>query len=118
VRLLRQDTNYAWEMTKEHCYQFFNECIEELGITDCKMNVAFCGGSFYSDNCLHMDEEMLRTCPWQIKETILHELAHHLTNDTRDNMHHGLRFYKNYVELLSRFMAGNNANQEMYPLHR
>ena len=48
-----------------------------------------------------IDKRWIGRYPWQAKEAVLHEAAHIFTDDK----FHAVGFYKEYIDLLERFMT-------------
>ena len=60
------------------------------------------GPSICLNGTIHIRDKVLRHCyPWQIKEEILHEIAH--IRAPKD--FHWVEFYREYVRLLQKYMV-------------
>lgn len=98
-------TNNMGNMSKQEALEFFNVVVGDLGLEDFTMEFTTCSPSIYLGSKILFCEKHLNAYPWQIKEEILHELAHHFEVGKR---RHGENFYKAYVVLVDKFLAGGN----------
>lgn len=60
------------------------------------------GGSIFIKPVIYIDERDVEQVKWRVKEIVLHEVAHALSDEDRQ---HGEQFYRAYIQLLQTFMV-------------
>ncbi len=88
-------------MSKSELISFFTFVTDDLGVA-LSLEFTPTSPSIYLDGKVLFCEQDLDGYKWQVKERILHEIAHHFEVGRR---RHGANFYKVYVELVSKYMA-------------
>jgi len=89
-------------MSQAEIEKFAAQVIRELNLDGWQME--WTGGGSMCEKSRHIifiDKRWINKYPWQAKENVLHEIAHIFTEDKL----HGLGFYREYIDLLERFMA-------------
>lgn len=82
--------------------KFAVHVIRELDLDGWRMMWTTAGDICMKDrHIIFIDKRWVGKYPWQAKEVVLHEVAHIFTDDKQ----HGLGFYREYIELLEKFMA-------------
>lgn len=89
-------------MSKAEAIDFFTFVINDLGII-LSLEFTPTAPSIYLGEKILFCECDLHGYKWQVKEKILHEIAHHLEVGKR---RHGTNFYKVFAELVSKYLAG------------
>ncbi len=97
-------TNNSGNMSKQEALEFFNRVVSDLELLDFTMEFTPCSPSICQDNKILFCEKHLNAYPWQIKEEILHELAHHYSRGVTG---HSERFYEAYIRLLNKYVCYN-----------
>ncbi|MCK5021288.1 MAG: hypothetical protein KAS32_30030 [Candidatus Peribacteraceae bacterium] len=62
------------------------------------------------DKKIIIKEKIIGRYPWEVKEEVLHEVAHVNTYEEAKSigeMGHGPMFYKEYIRLLQKYMVGD-----------
>ena len=100
--LLVEENNMG-NISKAEVIDFFTRVTDDLGVV-----IAFeftpTAPSIYLEKTpkILFCENDLNGYKWQVKERVLHEIAHHFETGKRQ---HGTNFYKQYILLLNRFMV-------------
>ena len=102
------EENNMGNMDAVQAKDFFNTVKGELNISDFGFGITTAGSICLGGRIL-IDERDL-SYPWFTKQTILHEITHHLVPG---DMSHGTRFHKKYAELINRFLAGENGRDAL-----
>lgn len=91
-------------MSKAEVIDFFTFVTDDLGVV-IALEFTPTSPSIYLEKTpkILFCERDLNGYKWQVKERILHEIAHHFEVGKR---RHGANFYKAYVELVSKYLAG------------
>ena len=97
------ETNNMGNMSEKEAAVFFVAVVDDLGI-DIALEFTPTAPSIYLEK-----EPRILFCTndlsgykWQVKERILHEIAHHFETGKRS---HGPNFYKPYISLLGKYLA-------------
>lgn len=90
-------------MSKPELEEFFASVVKDLGIV-LALEFTPTAPSIYLEKTpkILFCENDLNGYKWQVKERILHEIAHHFEVRKRQ---HGANFYKEYARLLNRYMV-------------
>ena len=98
------DGSNMGNMSKEVVIDFFAAVIDDLGVV-ISFEFTPTSPSIYLAKTpkILFCENDLNGYKWQVKERVLHEVAHHFEKGKRT---HGRNFYEEYIKLLKRFMVG------------
>jgi len=95
--------NNMGAITQAEIEKFAALVIRELNLDGWRMEWTRASPSICEKNrqIIFIDKTWIGRYPWEAKEVVLHEVAHIFTDDK----FHGLGFYREYIELLEKFMA-------------
>jgi len=95
--------NNMGSMSQSEIEKFVAQVIRELGLDGWWMEWTRASPSICEKNrhIVFIDKKWIGRYPWEAKEIVLHEIAHIFTEDKM----HGLSFYREYIDLLEKFMA-------------
>jgi len=101
-RLFCEENNMG-NMSAEQAEEYFNAVVAKLELGNFGFGITTAGSICMGDKIL-IDEKDLQL-PWFTKQLVLHEIAHHLTQDDR---RHGTRFHRTFAVMVDRFLAGQH----------
>jgi len=103
-RELPVEDNNMGNMSKAEVIDFFTYVTDDLGVV-IVLEFTPTSPSIYLKKApkILFCENDLNGYKWQVKERILHEIAHHFEVGKR---RHASNFYKVYMELVSKYLAG------------
>ena len=98
------EENNMGNMSKAEAIDFFTCVTDDLGVVIAH-EFTPASPSIYLEKTprILFCESDLNGYKWQVKERILHEIAHHFEKGKRQ---HGPNFYKVYAELVKKYLAG------------
>ena len=88
-------------MSKAEVIDFFANITDDLDVV-LSLEFTPTSPSIYLGSKIMFSEKDLNGYKWQVKERLLHEIAHHYERGQRN---HGSNFYREYIKLLNKFMV-------------
>ena len=101
------DSNMG-NMTREEVVEFFDAVTADLGVdialefTPTAPSIYLTGGQLENQPKILFCTNDLEGDKWQVKERVLHEIAHHYEEGKRC---HGPNFYGPYAQLVARYLG-------------